>query len=67
MRNKAILSWSKKIPVLQKKNDVPCTQNKKSRKIDSLTSDLEEFKKLVQKLSLKTCVETVRKSGTDQN
>ena len=64
-----MLSRSRQSPSLPNKNNRPSTQNERNREIDSLTSDFEEFKKFVtEKLfSLKTCVETVRNRGIDQN
>ena len=56
------LSWDRKSPSLQNKSDIPYTKNERNREIDSLASDLEEFKKFVR-----TCVETIKSSRTDQN
>ena len=63
------LSWDRKSPSLQNKNDIPYTKNERNREIDSLASDLEEFKKFVtaEVFALKPCVETVKSSRTDQN
>ena len=64
-----MLSWGRKSPSLRNKNDIPSTQNERNREVNSLASDLEEVKKFVTEelFSFKTCVETVRNSGTDQN
>ena len=68
-----MLSWGRKSSCLRNKNDIASAQNERNPEIDSLASDLEEFKKFVTEelFSLKNCVEncveTVRNSGTDQN
>ena len=64
-----MLSWDRKSPSLQNKNDIPYTKNERNREIDSLASDLEDIKKFVRAelFALKTCVETVKSSRTDQN
>ena len=64
-----MLSCGWKSPSLRNKNDISSTQNERNHEIDSLASDLEQFKKFVTEelFSLKTRVETVRNSGTDQN
>ena len=64
-----MLSWGRKNVSLRNKNDIVSTQNERNRKTGSLASDLEVFKKFVTEelFSRKTCVETVRYSGTDQN
>ena len=64
-----MLSWDRKSPSLQNKNDIPYTKNERNREIDSLASDLEDIKKFVrvELFALKTYVETVKSSRTDQN
>ena len=64
-----MLSWGRKNPSLQNKNDIASTQNERTHEIGCLASDLEGFKKFVKEelFSLKTCVETLRNSGTNQN
>ena len=64
-----MLSWGRKNPSLRNKKDIISTQNERNHETDSLASDLGAFKKFVKEelFSLKTCVETVRNSGTDQN
>ena len=58
-----MLSWGRKSPSLGYKNDIPSTENKKSRKINSLASDRGSDSELS---SCKTCVKTARNSGTHQ-
>ena len=62
-------SWGRKNLSLRNKNDITSTQIGRNRETDSLATDLEDFKKFVTEelFSLKTCVETVRNRGTDQN
>lgn len=64
-----MLSWGRKTPSLRNKNDITSTQIERNRETDSLSIDLEDFKKFVTEelFSLKTCAETVRNRGTDQN
>ena len=61
--------WGSKSPSLRNKNDKSSTQNERTREIDSLASGPKVFKKFVTEelFFLKTCVETVRNSGTDQS
>ena len=58
-----MLSWGRKSPSLGYKNDIPSTENKKSRGINSLASDRGSDSELS---SCKTCVKTARNSGTHQ-
>ena len=44
-----MLSCGWKSPSLRNKNDMSSTQNERNHEIDSLASDLEQFKKFVQK------------------
>ena len=62
-------SWGRKSLSLRNKNDITSTQIGRNRETDSLPTDLEDFKKFVTEelFSLKTCVETVRSRGTNQN
>ena len=57
-----MLSWGRKNPSLQNKNDAVSTKKEWNRKTDSLASDFEAFKKFVTEelFSLKTCVKTVK-------
>ena len=63
-----MLSWGRKNPSLENKNDIVSTQNERNREIDNLASDLEAFKRFVKEelFSHKICVKTLRNSGTDQ-
>lgn len=62
-------SWGRKSLSLRNKNDITSTQIGRNRETDSLATDLEDFKKFITEelFSLKTCVETVRSRGTNQN
>ena len=62
-------SWGRKSLSLRNKNDITSTQIGRNRETDSLPTDLEDFKKFVTEelFSFKTCVETVRSRGTNQN
>ena len=63
-----MLSWGRKNPSLENKNDIVSTQNERNCEIDNLASDLEAFKRFVKEelFSHKICVKTLRNSGTDQ-